>query len=199
MKKKRLRNICFLQDFLAGIAKMYRQASLDSNLYLLWNSAVATGLEKVSLYSNPKERQCKQCSNYSTIAFISHWQSNAQNSPKWGFNSMWTKNFQMFKLDLEKAEKPEIKLPTSAGSSKSKRVPKNRLLLYWLCQSLWLHGSQQTMEYSQRHGNTRSIYLPLKKSVCSSRSNSQNQTWNNGLVPNWERSKSRLYTVTLLI
>ena len=33
-------------------------------------------------------------------------------------NSMWTKNFQMFKLDLEKAEKPEIKLPTSVGSSK---------------------------------------------------------------------------------
>ena len=33
-----------------------------------------------------------------------------------GFNSMWTKNFQMFKLDLEKAEEPEIKLPTSAGS-----------------------------------------------------------------------------------
>jgi len=27
-------------------------------------------------------------------------------------------NFQMFKLDLEKAEEPEIKLPTSAGSSK---------------------------------------------------------------------------------
>ena len=33
-------------------------------------------------------------------------------------------NFQMFKLDLEKAEKPEIKLPTSVGSLKSKRVPK---------------------------------------------------------------------------
>ena len=30
--------------------------------------------------------------------------------------SMWTKNFQMFDLDLEKAEEPEIKLPTSAGS-----------------------------------------------------------------------------------
>ena len=30
----------------------------------------------------------------------------------------WTMNFQMFKLDLEKAEKPEIKLPTSFGSSK---------------------------------------------------------------------------------
>ena len=28
---------------------------------------------------------------------------------------MWIENFQMFKLDLEKAEEPEIKLPTSAG------------------------------------------------------------------------------------
>ena len=37
---------------------------------------------------------------------------------KWGFNSTWTKNFQTFKLDLEKAEKPEIKLPASTGSSK---------------------------------------------------------------------------------
>ena len=32
-----------------------------------------------------------------------------------GFNNMWTENFQMFKLDLEKAEEPEIKLPTSIG------------------------------------------------------------------------------------
>ena len=35
-----------------------------------------------------------------------------------GFNNMWTENFQMFKLDLEKADVPEIKLPTSIGSSK---------------------------------------------------------------------------------
>ena len=31
---------------------------------------------------------------------------------------MWTENFQMFKLDLEKAEEPEIKLPTSVRSLK---------------------------------------------------------------------------------
>ena len=31
---------------------------------------------------------------------------------------MWALNFQLFKLVLEKAEEPEIKLPTSAGSSK---------------------------------------------------------------------------------
>ena len=52
---------------------------------------------------------------------------------------MWTVNFQMFKLVLEKAEESEIKLPTSAGSWKRKRVPEKHLfLLYWLCQSLWL-------------------------------------------------------------
>ena len=53
----------------------------------------------------------------------------------------------MFKLDLEKAEDPEIKLPTPVGSSKKQEVPEKHLLvLYWLCQSLWLSGSQQTVE-----------------------------------------------------
>ena len=46
--------------------------------------------------------RAKQCSKFS----------------KPGFNSTWIVNFQMFKLDLEKAEEPEIKLPTSIGSSK---------------------------------------------------------------------------------
>ena len=36
------------------------------------------------------------------------------------FNSTWTMNFQIFKLDLEKEEEPEIKLPTSTGSLKKK-------------------------------------------------------------------------------
>ena len=38
---------------------------------------------------------------------------------------MWIVNFQMFKMDLEKAEDPEIKLPTSAGSSKKQEFQKN--------------------------------------------------------------------------
>ena len=38
---------------------------------------------------------------------------------------MWTMNFQMFKLDLEKAEEPEIKLPTSTGSSKKQEFQEN--------------------------------------------------------------------------
>ena len=38
----------------------------------LENSAVATGMEKVSFHSNLKERQCKGCSDYCTIEIISH-------------------------------------------------------------------------------------------------------------------------------
>ena len=38
----------------------------------LENSAVATGLEKVSFHSNPKKDNAKECSNYHTIALISH-------------------------------------------------------------------------------------------------------------------------------
>ena len=42
-----------------------------------------------------------------------------------GFNNMWIVNFQMFKLVLGKAEEPEIKLPTSAGSSEKQEFQKN--------------------------------------------------------------------------
>ena len=107
-----------------------------------------------------------------------------------GFSNTWTVNFQMFKLVLEKAEEPEIKLPPSAGSWKKQESSrktsavaakslqscptlcdptdssppgssiygifqarvlewgaillqeKHLLLLYWLCQSLWLWASQ---------------------------------------------------------
>ena len=38
----------------------------------LENSAMATGLEKVGFHSNPEERNAKECSNYHTIALISH-------------------------------------------------------------------------------------------------------------------------------
>ena len=55
---------------------------------------------------------------------------------------MWTVNFQMFKLDLEKAEKPEIKLPTSIGSSrKQESSRKTSTSAFWLCpktSTVWI-------------------------------------------------------------
>ena len=94
----------------------------------LENSAVATGLEMSVFIPIPEKNNAKECSNYCTISFISHTNKYSKFS-KLGFNSTWTVNFQMFKLDLEKAEEPEIKLPTSVGSWKSKRVPSTSALL----------------------------------------------------------------------
>ena len=59
-------------------------------------------------------------------------------------------NFQMFKLVLEKAEEPEIKLPTSAGSWKKQEVPEKHLfLLYDYAKTMPkpLCGSQETGKF----------------------------------------------------
>ena len=76
----------------------------------------------------PKKGNAKECSNYHTIVLISHGskvmlkilQVRLQQ-----YNTMWTVNFQMFKLDLPKTEEPEIKLPTSVGSSKKQEFQNN--------------------------------------------------------------------------
>ena len=95
------------------------------------NSAVATGLEKVSFHANPKE-----CSNCHTIALISHASKICSKFSKWGFNSIWNDNFQMFKLDLEKAEEPEIKLPTSVGSLKKQEISRKTSISLTMLKSL---------------------------------------------------------------
>ena len=71
----------------------------------------------------PKKSNAKECLNFGTIAFISH----VAKLSKPGFNNMSTKNFQMFKLDLEKAEEPAIKLPTLLDHRKSMRVPEKNI------------------------------------------------------------------------
>ena len=65
----------------------------------------------------PKKGNAKECSNYCTISLISHTSKVMLKILQPGFNSTWTKTLQIFKLDLEKSEEPEIKLPTSVGSS----------------------------------------------------------------------------------
>ena len=76
----------------------------------------------------------------------------------------------MFKLDIGKAEEPEIKLPISGGS---KKKPENSrktstallIMLKALCRS-------RLVVNCPRDGNSRSTSLPPEKSVCRSRSNS---------------------------
>ena len=80
-------------------------------------------------------------------------------------------NFQMFKLVLEEAEEPEIKLPTSVGSSKKQESSRKTSISALLTMPKTLCGSQQTVENSSRDGNSRPPDLPLEKPVCRSESN----------------------------
>ena len=66
----------------------------------------------------PKKGNAKECSNYRTVALISHASQVMLKILQARFQQYVNLNFQMFKLVLEKAEEPEIKLPTSAGSWK---------------------------------------------------------------------------------
>ena len=79
----------------------------------------------------------------------------------------------MFKMDLEKAEESEIKLPTSAGSQKKPdNSRKTSPLLHYTMPEPLTVWAQQTVENSSRDGNNTPPHLPPEKSVCRSRSNS---------------------------
>ena len=93
----------------------------------------------IQLYSS--HTLAKQCSKFS----------------KPGFSNMWTVNFQMSKLDLEKAEEPEIKLPTSVGwlkkqessrkTSTSALLTMPKPLTVWIttnCGKFWKRSEYQT-------------------------------------------------------
>ena len=81
--------------------------------------------------------------------------------------------FQIFKLDLEKAEEPEIKLPTSIESSKKVReVQKNIYFCFIDYAKAFDCVDHNKLENSARDGNTRPPDLSLEKPVCRSGSNS---------------------------
>ena len=124
----------------------------------------------------------KQCSKFS----------------KPGFNNMLTMNLQMFRLDLEKAKEPEIKLPTSISSLKEqesfRKTSTSALLIMPKTLIVWITTKCgkffKRWEYQTTLLASWEICMQVKK---------QQLTWNNRLVPTRERSMSRLYIVTLLI
>ena len=115
-----------------------------------------------------------ECSNYHTTALISH------------SSKIILKILQARLQQYMNRELPDVQAGFRKGRGtrdqianicciieKAREFRKKYLLLsYWLSQRLWLCGSQQTVENSQRDGNTRPPDLPPEKSVCRSRSNS---------------------------
>ena len=130
--------------------------------------------------SIPKKGNAKECSNYCTTALISH------------ASKVMLKILQARLQQYVNHELPGVQAGFRKGRGtrdqrqncqhlldhrESKRVlEKHLLLLYWLHQSVRLCGSQQTVENSERDGNTRPSDLPHEKSdeksVCRQRSNS---------------------------
>ena len=123
----------------------------------LENSAVAIGLEKMSFHSNPRERHAKECSNYHTMALISLASKVMLKILQARLQQYMNHELADVKLDLEKAEEPEITLPTSAGWWKKQEssrktsvsdlltVPKP--LTMWItinCGKFWKRWEYQT-------------------------------------------------------
>ena len=124
----------------------------------------------------PKIGNAKECSNYCTFAITSH------------SSEVMLKILQARLQRYMNHERPDVQ----AGFRKDRGIrdqianicwiikkttefqkKKTHLFLfYWLCQSLWLCGSQQIVENSERDGNTRPPDLPLETSLCRSGSNS---------------------------
>ena len=100
----------------------------------------------------------------------------------------------MFRLDLEKAEKPEFKLST--GSSKkqksSRKISTSALLT--TPKSL-TEGHHKLWNILKEMGIPDHLTCLLRNLYAGQEAT---WTWNNRLVPNLERSTSRLYIVTLL-
>ena len=104
----------------------------------------------------------------------------------------------MFKLVLEKAEEPEIKLPISAGSSKKAREFQKNI---YFC---FIDYAFDCVDHNKLWKIPREMGIPdhltyLLRNLHTGQEATVRTTWNNRLVPNRKRSTSRLYIVTLLI
>ena len=106
---------------------------------------------------SPKKGNAKECSDYRTIALISHASKVMLKILQARFQQYMNVNFQMFKLVLEKAEEPEIKLPTSTGSWKKQESSRKistsasltmpKPLTVWItmnCGKFWKRWDYQT-------------------------------------------------------
>ena len=139
----------------------------------LENSAVATGLEKVSFHSNPKERQCKECSNYRTIALISH------------ASKVMLKILQARLQQYVNCELPDVQAGFRKGRGtrdqianicwimeKAREFQKNIYFCFIDYAKAVDCVAHNKLEGSERDGNTRPPDLPLEKPICRSGRNS---------------------------
>ena len=131
---------------------------LHSICQQIWKTQQWPQDRKMSVFiPNPKKGNVKECSNYCTIALISHACKVMLKILQARLQQYTNHELQMFKLVLEKVEEPEIKFPTSAGSSKKKERSRKtsisalltmpKPLTVWItinCGKFWKLGESQT-------------------------------------------------------
>ena len=107
----------------------------------------------------------------------------------------------MFKLDLEKAEEPEIKLPVSAGSLKKQESSRKHIYFCFIdyAKAFDYVDHKKLWEILKEMGIADHLIYLLRNLHAGQEATVRTGHWNNRLVPNRERSTSRLYIVTLLI
>ena len=106
-------------------------------------------------------------------------------------------NFQMFKLDLEKAEDPEIKLPVSVGSFKKAKEFKKNICFIDCTEAFDCVDHSKVWKILKEMGIPHHLTCLLRNLYAGQEATEVQ--WNNRLVPNMERSMSRLYIVSLII
>ena len=105
----------------------------------------------------------------------------------------------MFKLDLEKAEKPEIKLPTFVGSSKKAREFQKSIYFCFIdyAKAFDRVDHNKLWKILKEMGIPDHVTCLLRNLYAGQEATVR--TGHGTTVPNWERNTSRLYIVTLLI
>ena len=108
----------------------------------LENSAVAQDWKRSVFIPIPKKGNARECSNYHITALISQTSKVTLKILLARFQQCMNRELQMFKLDLEKAEEPEIKLPTSIGllqkQKNSRRTSISALLVIPKPLTVWI-------------------------------------------------------------
>ena len=96
----------------------------------LENSAVATGMEKVSFHSNPKGN-AKECSDYSTIALISHASKGMLKILQARLQQYMNCEFPDVQAGFRKGRGTRDQIANICWHGKSKRVPEKHLFLLY--------------------------------------------------------------------
>ena len=144
------------------------------------NSAVVTGLEKISFHSNPKERQCQRLFRLPhNCTHFTRQQSNAQNSPSQVLTLCELRTSRCLSW-ISRRQRNQSSNCQHPLDHRKREFQKNKIYFSFIDYAKTFDCvDHKKLENSSKDGNIRPPYLPPEKSACSTRSKSKNQTWKN--------------------